>query len=219
MRGLGALAGKRMQANQPTQAPTRVGGARNVSTILSAVALVLAAGALAVSLAVPGPAGSRGLPGANGTNGTAGGTGPRGPQGPIGNGTLLASFSNVSASSIGTTCTDLTSNATLKVPSKGNVTVTASVGVAIYHINGGGDSIWVYASSSFGSCGGNVALYGISSTAPTDWYTINVHVAIVVPVTAAGTYWFTVGAWFDTPSIGTMAQWNGVSGYAVFYPG
>lgn len=107
-----------MSADQPTQSPPRGGGSRNVSTILSAVAVVLAAGALVASVALPGhagpqgPAGPKGDPGANGANGATGPagatgptgaagatgpagptgatgpTGPAGPQGPKGNGTI-----------------------------------------------------------------------------------------------------------------------------------
>lgn len=54
------------------------GGGRNLSMILSTVAVILSVIALSVSFAIPGPAG------ATGANGVAGTQGPQGPQGPAG---------------------------------------------------------------------------------------------------------------------------------------
>ncbi len=201
-----------MQPDQPLQAPPRAAGVKNVSLILSVVAVVLAAAALGAAVVIPGPAGSTGARGANGTNGTQG---PQGPQGPAGSGSLMAHFLQLSAVSIGTSCTNSTASASLTVPSRGNVTITASVTIQISHTSGTLDAVYVYASTSrFGGCSDTAGYAVVPGTAATDTYYVPVTVAITSPVAAAGTYTYTVGA----VTTSNAALYFG-SGYAVFYPG
>lgn len=207
-----------MQANEPIPAPPGPGGKRNVSTILSVVAVVLAAAALGAAVAIPGPAGPggpRGAAGANGTNGTNGAVGPQGPQGPAGAGTLMASFHQYGSTTIGSGCTNSTGSASLAVPSKGNVTITASVTVQMSHTSGTLDAVYLYASTSrFGGCSDTAGYAVVPSNAATAIYYVDVTVVVVSPVASAGTYTYTVGA----ATAGT-AYYYFVSGYAVFYPG
>ncbi len=204
-----------MQPDQPLQAPPRAGGVKNVSLILSVVAVVLAAAALGAAVVIPGPAGSTGAKGTNGANGTNGAQGPQGPQGPAGSGSLMAHFLQLGSISIGTSCTNSTASASLTVPSRGNVTITASVTIQISHTSGTLDVVYVYASTSrFGGCSDTAGYAVVPGTAATDTYYVSVTVAITSPVAAAGTYTYTVGA---VTSSNAALYFS--SGYAVFYPG
>lgn len=202
-----------MQANEPVQAPPPRGGMKNVSLILSVVAVVLGAAALGAAVAIPGPAGPAGSRGTNGTNGT---TGSQGPQGPAGPGTLMAHFLELGSVVIGTGCTNASSAATLTVPSKGNVTLTASVSIQVTHTSGTEDYIPVYMSTSrFGGCSDSAAWVDVPASIGTGSYVYTVPVAITSPVAAAGTYTYTVGSLANSAT----ASFYFVSGYAVFYPG
>lgn len=204
-----------MSADQSIPAPPRPGGGKNMSLILSVVAVVVAAAALGAAVALPGPAGPAGSRGATGTNGTNGTTGARGPQGPTGNGTLMAHFLQITSFSLTASCTSATANASLTVPSKGNVTITASVTVQISHTSGTMDAVYVFASTSrFGGCSDTAGYAVVPSSAATDTYYFTVAVALASPVASAGTYTYTVGAIGAANDAIYFA-----SGYAVFYPG
>lgn len=136
--------------------------------MLSAVAVLLAAGAPALP-GTGGPAviaGTSGTNGTNGTNGATGATGPQGPQGPAGNGTPMSSLLAFGTVSVGSGCTNASSAATIAVPSKGNVTITASFSIEVIHTSGAGDTIAVFASASrYGGCSDSAGYVGIPSGA------------------------------------------------------
>lgn len=199
-----------MQAEQPVIAAPRPSGAKNVSLILSGIAVVLAAAALVAAVAIPGPTGATGAAGATGN------TGATGPRGPAGNNTLMARFISFGTITLGSSCVNASQSAVLKVPSGGNVTITASVTIQITHTAGTSDTIYVYVSTSrFGACSDTAGFAAVPASAATDTYAITVPVAITSPVATAGTYSYTVGALAFT-STATMYL---ATGYAVFYPG
>jgi len=187
---------------------------KNVSTILIAVAVVLAAGALVASLVITGPAGPTGATGAAGSNGTNGATGSTGPRGPQGNGTIMGGFHSLGSVAISNTCTDLPYSATITVPSAGTSVVTASVTIEVSHTNGAGDNVVVYATTAFGSCSDTAGYAQVPAGQPTATYLITVPVVVNSPVSAAGTYTYTVSA----ATAGTAWIYLAI-GNVVFYPG
>lgn len=206
-----------MQPSPSAQSPPGVGGGRNVSMMLSAVAAVLAVAALVVAFAVPGPAGPQGTAGTAGTNGADGGRGPAGPTGP---GALMSSFVG-GIVSMTTGCSNEVAAANLTVPSKGNVTVTASVLVEIVHSNGALDEVDIYVTlpPPDGNCFYFAGVALVPSSAPSDTYEITVPVAMSWPVPAAGFYSYAIGGSQPTASGTTNAAIERATGYAVFYPG
>lgn len=149
--------------------------------VLSAVAVVLAAGALVASLAIPGPMGPQGAAGVNGgtgpagprgpagANGTNGGTGPTGPQGPVGNGTIEAFHFDSNGTAIATTCTDL-ANITIIVPGPGSVVFSGTASLWIGHTNGVEDFVELFTSPFIGQCFSSAAQFSVPATAPTGTY-------------------------------------------------
>lgn len=127
----------------------------------------------------------------------------------------MAHFLQLGSVSIASSCTNMTSSASLTVPAHGNVTITASVTIQISHTSGTLDAVYVYASTSrFGGCSDTAGYAVVPGSAATDTYYISVTVAITSPVATAGTYTYTVGAITSS----NAALYFG-SGYAVFYPG
>ncbi len=115
-------------------------------------------------------------------------------------------------------CADGTQVANLTVPSKGNVTITASAVIQVYHVNGAEDLVYVYASTSrFGDCSNITGAAEVPASEPNGTYIITVPVALASPVDSAGTYSFAVGASTQTSTVSTV--FAGVWGYVVFYPG
>ena len=206
-----------MQADQPILAPPRAGGTKNVSMILSAVAVVLAAGALVAAVVIPGaagPAGAAGAAGTNGTNGATGTRGPTGPQGPAGNGTMMGHFIDFITLTLGASCTDEPNVVSLNTPSAGNVTVTASVTVQISHTAGTADSVVIYVSTSaFGGCSDTAGYAWVPAASASDTYKITVPVALASPVAGAGTYVY----WVSGIASGS-AEISFATGYVVFFP-
>lgn len=188
--------------------------------ILSAVAVVLAAGALVAALAVPGPVGPQGPAGTGGANGTNGTDGARGPPGPTGSGTLMTSMAG-GLLALSSTCTNERPALNLTVPSKGNVTFTASVLVGIAHTSGTPDEVDVYVSlpAPFGNCYLPSGVAVVPASASTDLYEISVPVATSWPVTAAGFESYAIAGIQSSASAASNAAFSAVSGYAVFYPG
>ncbi len=209
--------GVQMQPSESAQSPPGVGGARNMGMVLSVVAVVLALVAVGIAFAVPGPAGPQGATGANGTDGT---NGTRGPTGATGPGALMSSFLG-GIISMTTGCTNEVQRANLTVPSKGNVTVTASVLVEISHSNGGLDEVDVYVTlpPPDGNCFYLAGVAYVPSSAPTDLYEISVPVAMSWPVTAAGSYSYAIGGSQPAASATSNAAITRATGYGVFYPG
>ena len=117
-------------------APAQAG---RMGAALGAVAVVLAAIALVVSFAIPGPAGQTGATGADGADGA---TGPRGPTGPAGPGTLMNSTMSApwftgDLPIVG--CTNIHS-LDLTVPSAGTIVMTSTVHLWVDHTAGVTDS-------------------------------------------------------------------------------
>lgn len=178
-----------------------------MSAIMSTVAVVLAAGALIASFAVPGPTGPQGAPGANGAAGS---------QGPPGPGTLQASNTTWDYTPIGATCTHYT-NVTLVVPGPGTIVVTATAVVAVSHTAGQYASVLVMISSTVSTCPSSpwAGYMYVPTSASTGAYATTLPVMGSFQVLGAGTYTYnlngrTSGA--DSP------LWEGAALVAVFYP-
>ncbi len=207
-----------MQADQPVQAPPRAGGMKNVSTILSAMAVVLAAGALVASVAISGPVGPQGATGATGANGTNGapgadGTnGATGPAGPQGNGTIEASAFVLLTTGLAS-CTNLES-VSITVPAAGNVTFSATAVIYVEHATTTEDDVLLFASPQSATCYDSDGFISVPAAAPTGTYYYTAPLLDTFPVTAAGTYTFYV--------VGSCAQGTAVFSYghlsAVFSP-
>lgn len=198
-----------------------------MSTILSAVAVVLAAGALVASLAVPGPAGPRGdtgatgqtgatgpagAPGPAGANGQSGATGPVGPQGPAGNGTIQAFHIDSNGTSIGTSCGDL-ANVSITVPRAGSVVFSATAAFWVGHTNGAGDYLNFFTSTTSAGCTESASSFNVPSTAPTGTYYFTTPALGTFTVSGAGTYTFYLQALTNTAGYYTYGDLS-----AVFYP-
>jgi len=123
-------------------------GSDRLSRVLGVVAVTLAAMALVMSFAIPGPQGPPGTAGQNGTNGTDGAQGPQGPQGPTGqtgpqgppgNVTIMAAQDRGTTSSVEVPIYD-TCNATnwvaIQVPGPGLIVANAMVTVEFDHTQG-----------------------------------------------------------------------------------
>lgn len=219
-----------MQANQPSQAPSRAGGGRNVSTILSAVAVVLAAGALVAALAIPGAMGPQGATGATGatggtgpqgsagatgSQGPAGADGTTGPQGPAGSGTIEAFHFDSNTTDINPTCTHYTGgDVNITVPGAGSVVVYVSVTIADPFTTGSSDLMYFYLGNTLTSCTHVFATYDIPSAQPTANYFSVVAGIYSFGVSAAGTYTYSITGTSSTGS--AKFYWAQLS--AVFYP-
>ena len=184
--------------------------------ILSAIAVLLAAGALVAAVAIPGPAGPQGATGAAGTDGT---DGARGPQGPPGNGTLMTSFS-YGLLDVGASCTDESPSFSLAAPSAGTIAVTGSVSVGIAHTTGAADDVVVYVSvpGAGGDCYQPAGSAVVPAALGSDLYEITVPVAVTWPASAAGTYALTISGAVFASSASNNAAFSAATGYAVFYP-
>ncbi len=108
---------------QPMTAPhpRRAGG---LGTVLSLVAVALAAAALVLSLVIPGPAGPAGT---NGADGATGPIGPTGPRGPAGAGTLIVSQVRVTSGGLVMAGCMNYMRIDVSVPGPGTVVLTTSM--------------------------------------------------------------------------------------------
>lgn len=116
-----------------------------MGTALGAVAVILAAIALVVSFAIPGPAGP---PGARGADG------PDGPTGPPGPGTLMNSTHSTPwfTGGLGIVgCTNIHS-LDLTVPSAGTIVMTSTVHIWVDHTAGVTDSWSIHTTDSPTDC-------------------------------------------------------------------
>ncbi len=196
-----------MQASPASSTPALPGGRTNVSLILSAVAVVLAAAALVVAFAVPGPAGPGGATGA---------TGGMGPRGPAGNGTIQGSFYDYNETAlVMTNCTtDAGANVTLTLPARGTVVLTAFENFIVGHTTGTYDAIDLAGGTPANYCmffRGNVY---VPASQPTGSYVLAGTLIVSLPILSAGTYTFSVSA----VNYGGLAVFEYVSMSAVFYP-
>lgn len=178
-----------------------------MSLILSAVAVLLAAAALVVAFAVPGPMG----PG--GATGATGGTGPRGPAG---NGTIQGSlFDRNETRLVNTNCTtDAGANVTLTVPTSGTVVLTAAIDFIIGHTTGTQDYIDMYGGTPANYCTYFRGEVYVTSSEPTGSYAPDGTLVASFPISGAGTYTFSVSAISYT----ALSDFEYVSMSAVFYP-
>ena len=188
---------------------------------------MLAAAALVVSFAIPGPAGPAGAAGANGsngTNGTNGATGAQGPQGlrgPAGNGTLMAF--NASAATfitIGASCTNSGTSVNLTVPGPGTIVVQGMTRLRIGHTVGTEDRWLVTVGNGTTNCP-TVAwswLDSIGTNDPTQAsYWKSAYAQNVFTVTAAGKYTYYLNAYMVTGQDATDV-FIYADMVAVFYP-
>ncbi len=196
-----------MQPDPSSSITSRPSGRTNVSLILSAIAVVLAAGALVVAFAVPGP---------TGPGGATGSTGATGPRGPAGNGTIQGSFYDYNETAmVMTNCTtDAGANVTLTVPTSGTVVLTAFENFIVGHTTGTYDAIDLAGGTPANYCmffRGNVY---VPANQPTGGYVLAGTLIVSLPIARAGTYTFSVSA----VNYGGSAAFEYVSMSAVFYP-
>jgi len=200
--------------------------------ILGTVAVVLAALALAVSVATQGPAGPTGPTGpagpkgatgdngTNGTNGPAGPTGLTGLQGPPGPGSLVSFKTLDMAAPIGTTCTNYPgAEITITVPSAGTIVVLAEARTIINHSIGNGDLLSVFIESSASDC---TYPWGWARSVPANWPTDPVIEETATPlrvfnVSAAGSYTYYLNGQTVSGS-GVGNRFLSAISVAVFYP-
>lgn len=191
---------------------------------MSIVAVLLAATALVVSFAIPGPQGLPGAAGTNGTNGangTTGATGPRGPTGPAGNGTLMVSNgTGATFITIGASCTNSGLLVNITVPKSGTVVVQGSTRLRIGHTVGTEDRWLVTIGTAPTDCpvGAWSWLDSIGTNEPTQAsYWVSAYAQNVFTVTA-GTHLYYLNAYMvvgqDASDVFIYANM-----VAVFYPG
>ncbi len=207
---------------------------------LSAAAVVIAILALILSLAVPGPSGTAGAPGATGTTGATGSqgpvgpvgpqgpvgdvgpTGPQGPAGPAGPGSLMASISTETVTTMVGCVNYMT--VSLTVPAAGNIVVSAYTHYWIQHVAGTTD-IWesmirttpTDCSDAFG-LESMWAIDEIPGSWPADGLVNQaLSVEAVFPIAAAGTYTYHLNT---VVLVGESAADQVVNGVmvVVFYP-
>jgi hypothetical protein len=127
----------------------------------------------------------------------------------------MAHFLQLGSVTIGTGCTDSSVSASVAVPSRGNVTITASMVIEITHTSGTSDTVAVFGSTSrFGDCSDTAGYAVVPASAASDNYYLSVPVALTSPVATSGTYTYTVAALTSGTAYIYFA-----SGYVVFYPG
>ncbi|MCI4320298.1 MAG: collagen-like protein [Thermoplasmata archaeon] len=221
-------------------AASRVG---RLAVVLSALALVLAGGALGFSLlghAGPsgatgatgasgpaggqGPSGSQGAPGphgANGSQGLPGSSGPQGLPGPAGPGAIIVTGSPPYGEFTTPSCaryTGATVNFTVSRP--GTIVVTAIVGVedvktanGTYNYSG----TVLTLSNSTSDCSTLVQVAVENGPIPNGDYYTTVTLVRSWDVTAAGTYSFGVNGYNENPTSGYTA-FSGASVVGVYYP-
>ena len=206
----------------PTMPPPSGGRGGGVSQALSIVAVTLAAVALIVGFAIPGPAGPRGDTGATGPPGPAGptgDTGPQGPPGPAGSGSLMvAGESPALFTTIGMACTDAFS-ITMAVPATGTVLVTGVTRLSISHTNGVEDRWFITVSDASATCtvgSGSWLDSTPASVATSGTVYVSAVAQLAFPVTA-GSWNFYLGGWMVFGGdAGDRYLFAGLT--AVFYP-
>ncbi len=193
-------------------------GPRNLGTILGVVAVVLAAVALVVSFAVPGPTGPAGTNGTNGTNGATGPQGPQGNQGPAGPGSLMVANTTTASTTILSTCTNYMA-INITVPAAGKILVFGSVMLDISHTAGTRNVAYVTLQNTTTACPDNVYLgiFTVASAEPTDTYWPSIPLYHNYTVKAAGKYTFYLNGEMASGQSAADLFWYG-NLYAVFYP-
>jgi len=196
-------------------------------TILGTIALALAVVSMAMSFAIPGPAGANGL---NGTNGSTGATGPQGPagvngtngaQGPPGPGTLMNTTSgNAGWDLPSNVCTEISGmTISLSVPGAGTIAVHAKMTVTMFHETGTQSSAALTFSNVSTDCTHDVwtSLVVIDSPTPSTAFVFTVPVDHMFTVTAAGAYTYHLSGLAYHGVSGDIAVFK-VTEIAVFYP-
>jgi len=204
-----------------------VGGGR-VGQLLNIVALLLAAGALVASIALPGPQGPAGATGATGSQGPAGTNGTNGvdgAQGIPGPGTIMATSSAADyGQQVVGTCDHYTgAEVTITVPSAGVIMVTAIVDLAVYHTNGQRDVYVLVVSNSTTTCdyfSNNYAGWvDVPYTDPTNLESPQRTLMQPFTLTGGGTFTFYVnGVDYYYPSNADLTYFARSNMMAVFYP-
>ena len=217
--------------------PPAIGGGWGM--VLSVVAVALAVAALAINLAVPGPAGVAGAKGdkgdigdlgpagpigpagLTGPQGLAGPAGPPGPQGPAASGGLMASSSTTNTTTIGIGCTNYMGGVvSITVPSNGSVVVHAQVWMLIDHTSGTKDEWLVQIGTAATDCGDLVYQWrdSIPASASTDG-TVSTSAFVQRPVSVIGgnTYAFYLNGMMTGGQDPSDVFWF-ANMVAVFYP-
>ncbi len=183
--------------------------------------MVLAAAALGVAFAVPGPTGPAGSQGPAGSNGT---NGAQGPPGPPGAGTLMSSTSAILNSEMFTGCLGIASGqVTMNVPGPGTIWVQASVTASGFHYSGSGsgDGIFLYLSTVASECTADAwtsTMLILDNYAPSQSFWPTGHVQEPFAVSGAGSFTVYVSASLYISSSGSQDYWRSVGLVAVFYP-
>ncbi len=162
---------------------------------LSVVALLLAVAAIALNLAIPGPAGPKGDTGAPGTNGTNGAPGPQGPTGPAGPGTLMAASTTTGTVTIEFACTHYTNaEVSLAVPGPGTIVVSATIMINLNHVSGTEDDGFFRVAPDTTTCANDpyMSIGDVAGPEPSGSYWMTVPAELTSSVTASGTYTFYV---------------------------
>ena len=200
----------------PTPVPVRP-PRTGMSSILAAVAVVLAAIALVVSFAIPGPVGPAGT---NGTDGATGPQGPQGPAGPTGAGTLMATNSTSAEVNIPSVCGPYTgAQVTITVPRAGRIVINANVMLDLNHVAGTRDIAFVVIQNNTSSCPDDpfLGIMVVADNAPTTTYWQSVPVMKNYTVTSAGSYTFYVNGRMTSGQDASDLFWY-ANLVAVFYP-
>ncbi len=210
---------------QPSPSPSK-----GLGSILGIAAVILAAVALVVSFAIPGPAGPAGANGTDGTNGTngtngatgaTGATGAQGPRGVPGNGTIMAY--NQSAATfivIGSACTNSGTSVNITVPGPGTIVVQGSTRLHIDHTTGTEDRWLVAVGPDATTCplGAWSWLDSIGTNDPTQAsYWKSAYAQNAFTVTTAGTYTYYLNAYMISGQ-DSGDEFIYANMVAVFYP-
>ncbi|HEV2520612.1 MAG TPA: hypothetical protein VGX00_08395 [Thermoplasmata archaeon] len=209
--------------------------AGTVGLVLGVVALVLGGSALGIALSgsghagatgAAGPAGAtgpQGSAGSNGANGVNGVNGTNGAPGAAGPGAVVAQVTSLGTTDLTPNCTYYKgANVSINAPGPGEMVVTATITVAMFHTTGYGINFFASLWNTTGRCapsGPSFVQGGLVGALPTGPYYQNLGLVQAFSVKAAGTYTVAVigTATYTAGSTDTAAFfWGGVT--AVFYP-
>ncbi|HKV90811.1 MAG TPA: hypothetical protein VJQ43_06430 [Thermoplasmata archaeon] len=195
--------------------------------LLSVLAVILSAGALLATFAIPGPAGHNGAPGTSGapgspgTPGSTGTPGIRGPPGPAGPGATIYSVRTPLTQPVGpgTGCVDYAgANLTFTAPSAGTVVLTASVQVQAAHYSAGNYSEFeAFGTNISGSCISTGSYLIVDVGQSLDSYYATLALADQFNVSGPGVQSFFVTG-FNANSGPDYDWFESASVVAVFYP-
>lgn len=215
--------------NPTAEEPRTINLRDRALTGLSLASILLSIGAIGVALTSSGPVGPGGpagpqgplgLQGDTGSSGPIGQTGPTGPPGPPGPGSLMAFNSLQAGQSIGTLCaTYVGLSLQITVPTSGTIVLTASIRLAVDHVSGIDDIVYLVVANTTTDCtfSATTGVVVLPAQEPAGGYSESVTVLTSFPAPSANTYSFYINARMPSgTSLGDAL--SSASIVAVFYP-